>query len=93
MTVSDNSTGQGEGPSPRSEEATDHNSNSRVVQPEHSGGEACVAGDDLAGDDEISFPKSLLKRIVKERLMNSGAAAVRNDSFDPSKVQVRALRW
>jgi hypothetical protein len=82
----DRSDHRGEGPSPRSL-GEEEISNAEVIQIEADDEDA---GGHAGPGDVVNFPKSLLKRIVKEQLMNSGEAAIRdNGSIDFSRVQVR----
>lgn len=94
-TAIDRSDPQGEGPSPRSlGQEISNAQDPQVVRIEED--DKDVGGDADAGD-VVNFPKSLLKRIVKEQLMNSGEAAIRdNGSIDCSRVQVSgvlSVRW
>ena len=92
MTIADGTADRDQSPSLRPDEALPRGgiSNSEGdAQPDRVENEA--PDDDVeVTEEEIRFPRSLLKRIIKERLVNSGVTANR-DEFDPSKVQVRIL--
>lgn len=83
----DRSGDQDEGPSPRAggDEGISNAHEVQINEDQDAGGES-------DSGNEINFPKSLLKRIVKEQLINSREAAIRdNDSIDCSRVQVRGI--